>query len=425
MAHIKHKLTPAFVERKSKIPGSYGDGGGLYLYVSSKTSASWVFCYRLKGKDREMGLGPYPQIPLERDPKAADATDGAREMAAHWRSVKARGLDPIEIRESQRAAKRLQDAKAITFKECAASYIAAHRDGWKNAKHGAQWSATLETYAYPVFGDLSVADVDAALVHKVLDPIWTKKTETASRVRGRIEAVLEFAKTRGYRTGENPARWKGHLEHSFPDRAKVQKVKHHAALPWKELPAFMQKLQAEDGLGAMALRLAILTAVRTGEVIGATWSEIDLDGEVWTIPAERTKMGREHRVPLSEPALAILKDQHKATGGKGFVFPGMNPKHSLSNMAMLMTLRRMERDDLTAHGFRSTFRDWAEEQTAFHGSVAEAALGHVVGDKVEAAYRRGDLFEKRRKLMDAWATFATTPKATADNVRPIRQAATA
>jgi integrase len=281
----------------------------------------------------------------------------------------------------------------------------------------------LSTYAYSLIGDLPVGEVDRALVVKVLEPIWNTMPETAGRVRGRIEAVLDWAEAREYRTGANPARWKGSLEKLFPSLGKIQKVKHHPALPYAELPAFMARLDAEEGLGAMAMRFVVLTAVRTGEAIGASWPEFDLEKAVWTVPAERTKMGRVHRVPLSKAAVALLRTRHKATGGKGYIFPGMNPKKPLSNMAMLVTLRRMDREDLTVHGFRSTFRDWSEEMTNFPGSVAEAALGHIVGDKVEAAYRRGDLFDKRRLLMSAWGEFCTTLPTEGANVIPINERA--
>ena len=410
MARVKHKLTPAFVERKSKVPGAYGDGGGLYLYVSSKTAASWVYAYMLRGQSHEMGLGSYPQISLP----------VARELAGEQARIKARGEDPIENRESVRTAQRLLAAKSITFRTCAESYIAAHKGAWRNAKHAAQWSATLESYAGPIIGDLPVSEVDRGLVHKVLEPIWSKKPETARRLRGRIEAVLDYATALDYRAGENPARWKGSLKPLFPKGTKVHRAQHHPALPYRELPAFMPALRAEEGLGAGALQFVILTAARTGEAIGAKWGEVDLDEAIWTVPAARTKTGRDHKVPLSKPALAVLRTQHKQTNGKGFVFPGLRRNKPLSNMAMLKTLERMGREDLTVHGFRSTFRDWVEEMTNFQGSVAEAALGHVVGDKVEAAYRRGDLFEKRRKLMLGWAEFCTRPLAASAKVVPMR-----
>jgi integrase len=274
------------------------------------------------------------------------------------------------------------------------------------AKHKAQWGSTLAAYAYPLIGAVPVAEVDTDKVLSVLQPIWHNKAETAVRLRGRIEAVLTAASVKGLRLGENPARWRGHLAELLPARSKVAPVEHHAALPFTELPPFFLRLQAADGLGARALELAILTAARTGEVLGATWGEIDLDAALWTIPAVRMKAKREHRVPLSEPAVALLRKLATVREGP-FVFAGQNPAKPLSNMALLMTLRRMKRGDLTAHGFRSTFRDWAAETTPFPSEVVEMALAHAVGDKVEAAYRRGDLFEKRRELMEAWGSFCS------------------
>jgi integrase len=386
------KLTPAFVERKSKKPGLYADGGGLCLRVRSKTEAYWVYRYMLKGDARWMGLGSYPEISLV----------GARDKADAARKKKAEGVDPIDARKAAQGQSK-------TFRECATAYIEGRRDTWRNEKHAAQWSATLEMYAMPILGDMAVAEIEREQVLRVLDPIWKEKNETAGRVRGRIEAILDWAKARGFRSGENPAAWKGNLAHALPVRSSARQAAHHPALPYREMAAFVTALKGQGGISADALLFTILTAARTGEAIGARWSEIDLDAATWTVPADRTKTAREHRVPLSGPALKLLRTLHKATGGDGFVFQGMKLKRPLSNMAMLKTLERMGRDDLTVHGFRSSFRDWAEEQTAFGGSIAEAALGHVVGDKVEAAYRRGDLFEKRRKLMAAWATFGTTP----------------
>lgn len=407
-----HKLTPERVRHATKKLGLHGDGGGLYLRVTSKRAASWVFRYMLDGKAREMGLGSYPAITLP----------AAREKAAEVRTTKAERRDPIQAREAKRREQRLLEARGMTFRQCAEAYIAAHQAGWKNPKHGALWSATLETYAFPVLGNLAVGDVDRSLVIRVLEPIWTAKPETASRVRGRIEAVLDWAEAREYRKGDNPARWKGSLDKLFPKRSKVRSVRHHPALPYDQMPDFMASLKAQHWLAAEALQLTILTAVRTSEALGATWEEIDLERAVWSVPAARTKTGRDHRVPLSEQVLELLRGRHKATGGEGFVFPGQRPTKPLSNMAMLKVLERIGRDDLTVHGFRSTFRDWAEEMTNFPGSVAESALGHVVGDKVEAAYRRGDLFEKRRKLMEAWGKFCHAPQIRVEGeIVPIRK----
>jgi integrase len=405
-------------ERRERKLGLHADGGGLYLQVTDG-GASWVLRYMLAGCPREMGLGPLALYGLQE----------ARAKALDARRLRHQGIDPIEHRRAHRAALALEAAKGTTFEDAAEAYIKAHRAGWRNAKHAAQWEATLETYAYPIFGKLSVQAIDTGLVMKVLEqdipgepgkpaaPLWTARPETASRLRGRIELVLDWAKVRGMRDGENPARWRGHFDKLLPARGKVRKVKHHAALPYGEMAGFMTALAKQDGVSARAFEFAILTAVRTNEIIGARRSEIDRREKVWVIPAERMKGGREHRVPLSTRALAILDDMHKLARedgaskvqGDGFVFPGGKAGKPLSNMAFLMLLRRMERGDLTAHGFRSTFRDWAAERTSFPREVAEAALAHVIDSKVEAAYRRGDLFEKRCRLMDAWAEFCGKP----------------
>jgi integrase len=395
MARTIGKLTALKVDR-AKQPGMYADGGGLYLRVTEDGAKNWVFRFMLNGRPRWMGMGPLAIYCLQE----------ARAKALDARRLRHEGIDPIETRKDERLRARLEAAKAITFKECADTYIKAHRAGWRNGKHAAQWQATLATYAEPLIGTLPVQAIDTALVLKVLEPIWTTKPETAGRVRGRIEAVLDWAKVREYRQGENPARWRGHLDKLLPARGKVRKVKHHAALPYAELPGFLVALREQEGIAARALEFTILTAARTGEAIFARWSEIDLLDKVWTVSAARMKAGREHRVPLSARALGILDEmQVHRHADDGFVFPGGKPGKPLSNMAFLMLLRRMKRDDLTAHGFRSSFRDWSAERTHFPSEVAEMALAHVVGSKVEAAYRRGDLFDKRRRLMDAWAEF--------------------
>lgn len=406
MGHSTERLKALAIEKLARKPGMYCDGGGLWLRVSSPTARSWVFRYMLNRASHEMGIGKYPEITLAE----------ARQRAAEARRLKAHGKDPLAERSAVRASLLADAAKTVTFKDAAERYVEAHRAGWRNAKHAAQWEATLATYAEPILGSLAVQAIDTGLVLKVLEPIWATKTETASRLRGRIEAVLDWAKVRGYRQGENPARWRGHLDKLLPARAKVQKVQHHAALAFDGLGEFMVALRAETGTASRALEFAILTAARTGEVIGARWSEIDLGESIWTVPAERMKAGREHRVPLSSRAIAILRTLKPDASGnrqekeiaKSFVFAGAAPDRPLSNMAMLMLLRRMGQDDLTAHGFRSTFRDWCAERTNFPSEVAEMALAHSVGDKVEAAYRRGDLFEKRRALMEQWATVCGT-----------------
>ncbi|MFY9958805.1 tyrosine-type recombinase/integrase [Bradyrhizobium sp.] len=306
----------------------------------------------------------------------------------------------------------------MSFDQCAEAYVEAHRAGWKSDKHAGQWGATLKTYATPVFGKIDVAAVGVGLVLKVLEPIWSSKNETAHRVRGRVESVLDWAKARGHRSGENPARWRGHLDQLLPARGKVHKVEHHAALPYAELPAFMRDLRKRYGVAVLALEFCILTATRTSETLNAAWSEID--GSVWTIPAERMKGGREHRIPLCDRALAIIKEMKAAKHG-AFIFPGARRGRPLSNMAMLTALRRMERGDLTTHGFRATFRTWAAERSNFQREVIEAALAHAIGDKTEAAYQRGDLFEKRRRLMMAWAAYCESkPAAKVSNVTALR-----
>jgi integrase len=399
MARPEKRLTVRTVETIKK-PGLHADGGGLYLHVSKTGARSWIFRWKRDGRLRDMGLGPANTVSLAE----------ARDKALACRKLKLDGGDPIEQRRAQRQAARLENTKAMTFRKCAEAYIAAHQAGWKNDKHAAQWPATLGTYVYPVFGSFAVQVVDVGLVMKVVEPIWNVKPETASRVRGRIEAVLDWATARGYRQGENPARWRGHLENLLPKRSKVRRVEHHPALPYAELPDFMSELRQQDGVAARALEFTILTAARTGEVIGATWAEIDLQGRLWTIPGSRMKAGREHRAPLSEPVQAILRAMAEVRTGE-HVFPGARDNRPLSQMAMLMLLRRMGRDGLTVHGFRSAFSDWCAEQTAFPSEVREMALAHVVGDKVEAAYRRGDPFEKRRQLAEAWAGYCDRPAA--------------
>ena len=392
MVRVIGKL-PGGAHAKAK-PGLHADGGGLYLQIGPEGTKSWIFRFMLNGRARAMGLGPLHAVSL------ADA----RKKATNCRGLLVDGTDPIEARDKGRTERKLEAAKAMTFKGCAEAYIKSHKDGWKNPKHAAQWTATLSTYAYPVFGEVSVQSVDTGLVLRVLEPMWKEKTETASRVRGRIEQVLDWATVRGLRAGDNPARWRGFLDHMLPKRSSVQKVQHHPALPYNQIASFMVSLGEQEGTGARALELLILTATRTGELIGARWDEIDLGEKVWTIPAERMKAGREHRVPLSELAVSLVRRIAESRSGD-FVFPGSNPKKPISNMTLLAVLKRMKRTELTVHGFRSTFRDWAAEQTNFPREVAEAALAHTIGDKVEAAYRRGDLFEKRRGLMGEWAQY--------------------
>jgi integrase len=371
-------------------PGLYHDGGGLWVQVRAR-ARSWVFRYTIAGQARMMGLGPLHTITLRE----------ARAKALEARKLLLEGTDPLGARVAQRQARRVSAAKAMTFRQCAAAYIDAHQAGWRNAKHTAQWGATLGAYVYPVFGELPVAGIDTALVTRAIEPIWTTKTETASRVRGRIESVLDWATARGYRKGENPARWKGHLENLLPARTKVRRVMHHAALPYGELGAFMAELRAKPGVPARALEFAILTAARMGEAIGARWGEISLADRLWTVPAERMKAARDHRVPLSDAAMAIVEAMAAIRSGD-FVFPGARPGKPIGDDELLRAVRRM-RTDVVPHGFRSTFMDWATERTSFPAEMRDMALAHGVSDKVEAAYRRGDLFERRRDMMAAWA----------------------
>jgi integrase len=393
-------------------PGYYPDGGNLWLQISATGTKSWIFRFTLNGRAREMGLGSLDTFPLAE----------ARSRAKDCRKQLDAGIDPIEARNAQRAQRQLEDAKALTFGQCAEKYIEAHRRSWRNAKHASQWKNTLKTYAEKVIGSLPVQAVDTALVLRVLEPIWHTKPETASRVRGRIESILDWATARTLRSGDNPARWRGHLDNLLPAQSKIRAVEHHAALPYAELRDFMAKVREQDGTAARALEFVILTAARTGEAIGAQWGEFDLGRKTWTVPAERMKMGREHRVPLSARTLKILQGL-KESAGK-FVFPGGRAKKPLSNMAMLELLKRMERSDLTVHGFRSTFSDWVAESTAYPWEVREAALAHAKGDKVEAAYRRGDLFDKRRQLMNEWARFCEVPRTAARKVVTSRRHAT-
>jgi integrase len=403
----------ALTVSKATRRGYLNDGGGLYLRIAPGGTKSWVFRFRVEGRLREMGIGSADTLSLVE----------AREKARECRKLRLDGKDPIEVRKSDRQRARLEAARAMTFRECAEAYIAAHHDSWKNAKHAAQWPSTLKTYAYPIFGDLPVQSVDVDLIIKVIEPIWKAKTETASRLRGRIEAVLDWATVRKFRQGENPARWRGHLDHLLPERGKLQKVEHHAALPYAELPGFMVELREQEGVAARALEFTILTVARTGEVIGAWADEIVVAERLWTVPAERMKAGKEHRVPLSDATVAILKKMQGEDGD--FVFPGAKPQRPLSNMAMTMVLRRMGRGNITVHGFRSTFSDWCSERTNFPAEVREMALAHAVSDKVEAAYRRGDLFEKRRQLAEAWARYCAAPARPASNIVSLHQSVAA
>lgn len=383
---------------KLTTPGMYPDGGGLYLQVSRSGTQSWIYRFALNGKKREMGLGSASVVSLAK----------ARLLATQCREMRQADIDPIEARNATRQAQRRE---AKTFKMCAEAYIEAHAPGWRNAKHADQWRNTFNAYVWKYLGSMPVDKVTTDDVMKVLEPIWNKKTETASRLRGRIESVLDWATARGYRKGDNPSRWRGHLDQLLPPPSRVKKVVHHPALPYQEISGFIASLQNYSGTAADALEFTILTACRTSEVAGATWPEVNLPEKVWIIPGDRMKSGREHRVPLSDRAIALLKrlKSEAQTRAKvsDYVFPSADLKKPLSNMAMLKLLARMGREDITVHGFRSTFRDWAAECTSASREVAEMALAHVVKDKVEAAYRRGDLFDKRRCLMNEWSDFCS------------------
>ena len=400
MPRILHNALTALSVRNAG-PGRHADGGGLHLLVKEGGARSWVFRFMLNGKSRDIGLGAAGAGGMS----LADARDRA---AALRLKVKA-GIDPLSERQEAearaKASAQASVAAIVTFKDAADAYIAANGDSWRNAKHRQQWENTLATYAYPVIGGMPVADVDTAQVLRILEPIWKAKAETASRLRGRIETVLDSAKARGYRQGENPARWRGHLAQILPARAKLSRG-HHKAMPYEEVPAFLTQLRARKAVAALALEFVILTAVRTGEAISASWSEVDLDKSIWSIPASRMKAGKEHRVPLSPRAVAILESLQPI--GSPYLFPSARGG-KLSGMAMAMLLRRMS-VDVTVHGFRSSFRDWVAECTSVSHEVAEMALAHTIGSAVERAYRRGDLFDKRRQLMADWAAYCSGEK---------------
>jgi integrase len=455
----KNRLSPVAI-RNANTPSLYNDGFGLNLQVSQFWSVeykddegktrgrsfekedlalahqmelrsrgiepkikpyvtkSWLFRFMRNGKDRKMGLGPFETTSLAK----------ARELAQKKRDLLRQGIDPIAQAEAERAANKVEAAKQMTFKQCAEAYIKAHESGWKNAKHAAQWHAAFEetrrgSRVYPaataLLNDLPVAAIDTALVVRALEKIWYTTPESASRIRGRIENVLAWATVRGLRSGDNPARWEGHLKTLLPAKGAIARVEHHAAIPYREMPAFTAELRARSGISARALEFCLLTSTRTGEVIGAKWSEIDLGTKVWTVPAERMKAGREHLVPLSERAVAILAEQPQS--GE-FVFEGRKAGAPLSNMAMLELMRDMRGKGATVHGFRSTFRDWAGNETNFPRELAEHALAHVIGDQAEQAYRREAAVERRRKLMAAWAAYCEQPPAKRDStVTPIRE----
>lgn len=403
-----HRLTVRRIEEivRRKVLGFHADGNNLYLDFKSPPGANWVFRYKRDGVAHDLGLGSWT---------AGVSLAEARALAEDCRKKLRAGGDPLAARRAKRAAQQAERAKAMTFKQCAEAYIAAFQVNWTNPRHRQQWPISLADHVYPTIGALPVAVIDTGLIMRVLEPIWYDKPETARRVRARIELILGWATTSGYRTGENPARWAAHLKNLLPARAEATLDKHHPAMPYAELPGFMARLSQEGAVGMLALRVAILTVLRTNEVLGARWAEFDLDEKVWIVPAERMKMRREHRIPLAELVLEILRKLQRLPPSE-FVF-AVHPRRPIGPTSMLVSLKRLGRAE-TVHGFRSTFSDWCAERTNFASDLREMALGHAIGNKVEAAYRRGDLFQKRRQLMDAWAKFATSP-ASEGNVVPL------
>lgn len=407
----KAKRMTALAAAKMNRPGRYAAGDGLYLQVMEGGTRSWIFRYQRAGRARHMGLGAFDLVSL------ADA----RQRAQDARKLLLDDIDPLENRSARRAESRAQAARDITFKRCAEEFIASQEAGWRNSDHRRQWRSTLERYVYPMLGNVLVAAIDGAQVLRVLEPIWSSKRETASRVRGRIESILSRATALNYRAGENPARWRGHLEHLLTDQKKLNAVRHHPALPYLEVSDFLIDLRERQGTAARALEVTILTAMRSGEALRALWPEFDLRAKVWTVPKERMKGGREHKVPLSDRVIEIVES---LPHGSKFVFAGSRPDRPLNVAAMLRVISRMKRSGVTTHGFRSTFRDWASELTHHPNHVVEMALAHAIGDDVEAAYRRGDLLAKRTTLMQDWADYCARPSSAGDNVVPLRKAAT-
>lgn len=411
MPKRKPELSALKVKRLAKGPGFHSVGGvaGLALSVQPTGAASWILRVQVGDRRRDLGLGSYPTVTLEQ----------ARQKARAARELIEQGIDPTAQRQAARDALRAAEGKRLTFRKAAERFIERKRVEFRSEKHAAQWGNTLEAYAHPVIGSLPVDQIELAHIKRILDPIWSKKTETAKRLRGRIESVLAYATASGFRSGDNPARWRGNLDAVMAKPGKLAKVKHHRALPVADLPEFMAALRDAEGMGARALEFAILTAARSGEVRGATWAEIDLAEKTWTIPAGRMKAEKAHRVPLSPAAVTLLKALPRIVGSD-YVFPSPRGK-ALSDMTLSAVTRRMG-VDAVPHGFRSTFRDWCSENTNYPREVAEQALAHTISNAVEAAYRRGDLFEKRRRLMAEWAKYCAKPAKKAATVTPIRRA---
>jgi integrase len=407
MARLGNRLTAIQVE-KASAPGMYPDGFGLYLQVGRTGAKGWVYRYRDRGRSHDMGLGALHTVSLAQ----------ARRKARACRQQRDAGLDPLT--EKRRARRREPDQ--LTFAECAKRCIQARSQEWKDGGRSlAQWRASLASYVLPLIGQMPIDAIDTGAVMRVLEPLWVDKTETAARIRQRIEAIISWATARGYRQGANPAQWRGHLDTLLARPSKMRAVQHHPALPADQIPAFLASLAGHHGASARALEFLILTAGRTGEVIGATWSEIDFAERLWTVPAERMKGGVEHRIPLSLQALAVLEHMAQVRHGE-FIFFGQAANSSLKESAMRALLLRLGRRDLTIHGFRSSFRTWAAERTSFAREIAEAALAHKVGNATERAYQRGDFFNKRRRLMEAWGAFCTTPKPQTGEIVDIRAA---
>jgi integrase len=399
---------------KLKEPGYYGDGAGLYLQISKSGSKSWIFKYTRNGRAREMGLGSLHTITMAE----------ARALAGEQRKLLLRGIDPIDERESHKTEQRLEDAKRISFSDAAKHFIEANRSAWSDDQ-AKQWESSIAKYCAPSIGVLPVGEIDTGMVLKCVEPIWNEKTTTAKRVLGRIRNILDWAKIRGYRTGENPANWDGHLDKVLPAPGKVATVEHHPALPYAEVGEFFKQLHDEDDTRADLMEFLILTALRASEVRMAQWDEFNMDAGLWIVPAERMKAGKEHWVPLSSRCLEILRSlKANKPEGNNYVFPGRRDKPlGLSCFGQLLI--KLGRDDITTHGFRSTFRDWAGETTAYPREVIEHALAHQLKDKVEAAYARGTLFEKRRRLMEDWAKFCATVRESSANVVPLQSSTAA
>ena len=393
MTRTLNRLSALKVAR-AKQPGMYADGGGLYLRVAEGGSKQWVFRYAVGTRDRDMGLGPVHTLTLPE----------AREKAREARLLRLEGIDPIEAKRARMAALKAADARAMTFKQCAEGFIKDNEASWTSARHRQEWVGSLVRLVYPTLGSLPVAAIDTPLVLKVLKPIWEKTPETASRVRGRIENVLGWATVHHYRAGDNPARWGGLLEHALPARSKIAKVEHHAALPYAEIGAFVAKLRQDSGVAAACLQFITLTAARLDEARSATWDEIDLPNRIWIVPARRMKADKEHRVPLSAGAVVILKRMQEIRQSD-YVFPGRLEGRPIGDNTIWRLAKEAAGSDITIHGLRSSFRDWAAERTSFPREVAEMALAHAIPNAVERAYRRSDLFEKRRKLMETWTEF--------------------